>query len=39
MNTTATTTRPPVPAPALGFWRTRRLPILLQTEAAECGLA
>lgn len=25
--------------PALGYWRTRRLPVLLQTEAAECGLA
>ena len=23
----------------LSFWRTKRLPVLLQTEAAECGLA
>jgi ATP-binding cassette subfamily B protein RaxB len=27
------------PATALGFWSNRRLPVLLQTEAAECGLA
>jgi ATP-binding cassette, subfamily B, bacterial CvaB/MchF/RaxB len=25
--------------PILKFWRRRRLPVLLQTEAAECGLA
>jgi ATP-binding cassette subfamily B protein RaxB len=26
-------------SPDLAFWRTQRLPVLLQTEAAECGLA
>jgi ATP-binding cassette subfamily B protein RaxB len=26
-------------SPQLSFWRSKRLPILLQTEAAECGLA
>lgn len=25
--------------PQLSFWNTKRLPVLLQTEAAECGLA
>jgi ATP-binding cassette subfamily B protein RaxB len=25
--------------PSLSFWRSQRLPVLLQTEAAECGLA
>jgi ATP-binding cassette subfamily B protein RaxB len=25
--------------PSLSFWRSARLPVLLQTEAAECGLA
>ncbi len=29
----------PNPSPALRFWSGRRLPVLLQTEAAECGLA
>lgn len=26
-------------SPNFSFWRSRRLPVLLQTEAAECGLA
>jgi ATP-binding cassette subfamily B protein RaxB len=26
-------------SPRLAFWRSNRLPVLLQTEAAECGLA
>lgn len=26
-------------SPNFSFWRNRRLPVLLQTEAAECGLA
>jgi ATP-binding cassette subfamily B protein RaxB len=26
-------------SPQLAFWRSNRLPVLLQTEAAECGLA
>ena len=25
--------------PSLGFWGSHRLPVILQTEAAECGLA
>src|SRR5437016_5130587 len=27
------------PAPILHFWNRQRLPVLLQTEAAECGIA
>ncbi|WP_075791903.1 peptidase domain-containing ABC transporter [Massilia putida] len=29
----------PLASPQFTFWRQRRLPVLLQTEAAECGLA
>ncbi len=29
----------PTPTPLLRFWASHRLPMLLQTEAAECGLA
>jgi len=29
----------PGASPTLRFWSSRRLPVLLQTEAAECGLA
>jgi ATP-binding cassette subfamily B protein RaxB len=29
----------PHPLPSVRFWGSRRLPVLLQTEAAECGLA
>jgi ATP-binding cassette subfamily B protein RaxB len=29
----------PEPSPLLSFWQRRRLPVLLQSEAAECGLA
>ena len=29
----------PKPSPTLRFWSSNRLPVMLQTEAAECGLA
>lgn len=29
----------PTPTPLLRFWASQRLPVLLQTESAECGLA
>lgn len=30
---------PTDPSPRLSFWQRRRLPVVLQSEAAECGLA
>ena len=27
------------PSPKFGFWTSQRLPLVLQTESAECGLA
>jgi ATP-binding cassette subfamily B protein RaxB len=29
----------PISSPQLSFWCSKRLPVILQTEAAECGLA